>query len=136
MPNEVGVRLRHARKLRGLTQQELEKASGVPQSAISEVETGESKSPSGTNLVSLAQSLGVSPQWLAHGKGAMEDTGSPLPIEAIKVARDWLRLAPEVRASVADMIKQMVKTSSAEHQAVPDSKVEAAYGRPRRIKNP
>src|SRR5678810_301483 len=106
MARDVGVRLRHARKLRGFTQQELAKAAGVPQSAISEVETGESKSPSGTNLVSIALALRVSPNWLAQGKGQMDAAETPLPPDAMKVARDWLKLAPEVRSKVADMIRE------------------------------
>lgn len=130
MARDVGVRLRHARKLRGLTQQELAKAAGVPQSAISEVETGESKSPSGTNLVSIAFALKVSPGWLAQGKGQMDATETPLPHDAMKVARDWLKLAPEVRLKVADMIREMVKQSSADAPAVSDQRVADSYGRP------
>lgn len=128
---DVGMRLRHARKLRGLTQQALAKASGVKQASISEVETGESKAPSGTNLVSLAQSLKVSPDWLAFGKGQMEgSTTDPLPAEAERLARDWLKLSPEVRAKVAEMIREMVKTSAADTKATPDERVAAAYGKP------
>lgn len=130
MARDVGVRLRHARKLRGMTQQELAKSSGVTQASISEVETGESKSPVGTNLIKLAQSLKVSAEWLASGKGQMEQADAPLPPEALSVARDWMRLAPEVRSSVRDMIRKMVETSDAERKAVPDERVEKAYGRP------
>jgi transcriptional regulator with XRE-family HTH domain len=129
MARDVGVRLRHARKLRGMTQQELAKSSGVKQASISEVETGESKSPVGTNLVKLAQSLQVSPEWLASGKGPMEQLDQ-LPPEALSVARDWMRLAPEVRSSVRDMIRKMVETSDADRRAVPDETVERAYGKP------
>lgn len=130
MARDVGVRLRHARKLRGMTQQELAKSSGVTQASISEVETGESKSPVGTNLIKLAQSLRVSAEWLASGKGQMDQAEMPLPPEALSVARDWMRLAPEVRSSVRDMIRKMVETSDAERKAVPDERVEKAYGRP------
>lgn len=127
---DVGVRLRYARKLRGLTQVKLAKASGVKQASISEVETGESKSPSGTNLFSLAQSLKVNPEWLAHGKGPMDRKEDPLPPEAVSVARDWLLLAPEVRTKLADMIHELAATARSFGQAVEDEKVEAAYGRP------
>lgn len=132
--NDVGVRLRHARKLRGLTQQVLAKASGVKQATISDIETGESQSPVGTNLVSLAQTLLVSPEWLAQGKGDMEQTEAALPIEAVKFAREWLKLAPDVRTSVANMVKEMVKTSSADTQAIEDHKVADAYGKPGKAK--
>jgi transcriptional regulator with XRE-family HTH domain len=130
MARDMGMRLRHARKLRGLTQVELAKASGVKQATISELETGESRSPWGTNLVALAQSLKVSSDWLANGKGPMDGQVPPLPPEADKVARNWLRLSPEVRRSVAAMIQEMVKTSSADKDPTPDERVEQAYGRP------
>ncbi len=129
-PNALGVRLRHARKLRGLTQQELAKAAKVPQSAISEVETGESQSPVGTNLVALAHALQVSPRWLAHGEGQMDENGTALPAEALAMAREWLKLGPEARQDVLRLIRTMVKTSAADRQAVPDERVEAAYGKP------
>ena len=42
----------------------------------------------------------------------METDEAPLPAEAMQVARNWLRLAPEVQASVATMIEKMVQSSS------------------------
>jgi transcriptional regulator with XRE-family HTH domain len=126
----IGMRLRHARKVRGLTQVQLAKGSGVKQASISDLERGESKSFRGTTLVSIAQTLKVRPDWLATGKGQMDGTEPPLPIEAERVARNWLKLTPEVRDRVADMIETMVDTSSADTQAVPDEKVAAAYGKP------
>lgn len=134
MPKDVGVRLRTARKLRGMTQQELAKHSRVSQATISDLETGESKSPTGTNLVSLAQSLDVSPDWLAEGKGDMERMDDPLPIEAVRMAREWLRLSPEARTNVAKLIHTMVTASSADLDPVPDERVAAAYGKPGRRK--
>lgn len=124
------MRLRHARKLRELTQDELAKASGIKQASISDLERGESRSFRGTTLVSLAQSLKVNPAWLAEGKGAMDGTEPPLPPEAMKVARNWLRLTPEIRSRVADMLDEMVKNSSADKEPAPDHRVEQAYGRP------
>lgn len=131
MAREVGVRLRHARKIKGLTQVQLAKASGVKQATISEVETGESKSPVGTNLVRLALALQVSPEWLATGKGQMAAADPPLSTEALKVARDWETLAPEVREKIAEMIHQLASTAKSFGPAVSDERVEAAYGRPK-----
>jgi transcriptional regulator with XRE-family HTH domain len=130
MGRNIGVRLRHARKLRGLSQAALAKASGVKQASISNLETGESLAFKGTTLVSIAQTLKVNPEWLATGKGHMDGSEPPLPAEAIKFARQWLKLAPEVRNSVAAMVTEMVKTSAAESPAVPDERVETAYDRP------
>jgi transcriptional regulator with XRE-family HTH domain len=128
------MRLKVARKQRGMLQEELAEKAGVSQSMISDLERGLSKSPVGTNLVSIAQSLKVNPDWLATGKGNMDlpppSTDTPLPPEAVKFARDWLRLDPEVRVKVADMVRQMVKVSSADKEAASNDRVEMAYGRP------
>ena len=129
--SDVGMRLWRARKQKGLSQEDLAKAAGVRQAAISQLETGDSQSFRGTTLVAIAQILDVSPDWLATGKGSMyPPTDPPLPPEAVRHALEWLKLAPEVRARVADMVTEMVKTSSADKQAVPDRRVEAAFGRP------
>jgi transcriptional regulator with XRE-family HTH domain len=130
MSKDVGIRLRHVRKLRGLNQAELAKKAGVSQASVSELETGESRSPWGTNLVRLAQTLKVSPEWLASGKGQMDGYEAPLPPEALKMAKEWLRLTPEVRSRIADMITEMVKTSAAEKNHTPDERVAEAYGKP------
>jgi transcriptional regulator with XRE-family HTH domain len=128
----VGVRLRHARKLRGLTQEALAKKAGVSQSSVSELESGLSKSPWGTNLVSLSQSLEVNPEWLASGKGPMDGAAPPLPPEAEKFARRWLRLVPESRRTVEDLVEQLITTSGADGEAVSDERVEETYGQPGR----
>lgn len=135
---DFGMRLRKARKDRGMGQEELAEKAGVSQSMISDLERGLSKSPVGTNLVSLAQTLKVNPDWLATGKGNMElplpQTEAPLPPEAVKFARDWLKLDPDVRARVADMVYEMVRTSKADKEPAPNEKVAAAYGKPGRKK--
>ena len=127
---DVGLRLKRARKLRGLTQVKLASKAGVKQASISEIETGQTKTLRGTTLLNIAEVLGVNPEWLAHGRGQMDAHESPLPADAIALARQWLKLTPEVRRSVAEMISQMVKGSAAEQEAASDEKVEAAYGRP------
>ena len=130
--SDIGTRLRHARKLRGLSQYDLAKAAGVKQASVSNLETGSSRSFKGTTLVSFAHILDVSSDWLATGKGSMMQVDTPLPPEALRHAREWMKLAPEVRTRVADMVIEMNKTSRADQPAVPDEKVEEAYGRPGR----
>jgi transcriptional regulator with XRE-family HTH domain len=128
--HDIGMRLRHARKLRGLTQQELAKRSGVKQASISDLERGESKSFRGTTLVSLAQTLQVNQDWLSQGKGAMDRMEDPLPPEALRVARNWLRLAPEVRVKIADMLKTMADTAETLVHEHDDEPVTTGPGRP------
>jgi hypothetical protein len=65
----------------------------------------------------------------------MDEGGSPLPHEGVKHAKEFMKLAPEVRKRIHEMVIEMVKASSAEAPAVADDKVEAAYGQPGRQKN-
>jgi transcriptional regulator with XRE-family HTH domain len=62
--DSVGLRIRHARKERKLTQAELAKAATIKQASLSELETGETKEISGPTLIALAKALGVRPEWI------------------------------------------------------------------------
>jgi transcriptional regulator with XRE-family HTH domain len=66
--SELKDRLREAREAAGLTQAQLGELVGVGQGQISKLERGERKKS--TNLVEMAQACGVSPAWLATGKGS------------------------------------------------------------------
>lgn len=63
-------RLRHARKLRGMTQQALARAGGLSQSAIGSYESGQRQSSRA--LFKLAAALKVSAVWLDTGRGPMD----------------------------------------------------------------
>lgn len=54
------IRLREFRTSKGLTQTDLSKAADVPQSVISDIESGTSKNPTVLVMAKLAQVLGVS----------------------------------------------------------------------------
>ena len=60
----LGERLRHIRKVAGLTQKQLEEVSGVPQNTISRVEIGAVQEISTKTLVGLAKALNVSADYL------------------------------------------------------------------------
>jgi transcriptional regulator with XRE-family HTH domain len=63
-------RLKYARQLRGLTQQQLARMVGVSQSAIGSYESGQRRSTRA--LFKLAAALNVEAIWLNSGKGPME----------------------------------------------------------------
>jgi phage repressor protein C with HTH and peptisase S24 domain len=69
----IGERLRHVRKLRGLNQDQLATMAGIKQPSVSELETGETKEPMASTLISLSAALRVRYEWLAHGQGDMEE---------------------------------------------------------------
>lgn len=63
-------RLKHARALRSLTQQDLARASGLSQSAVASYENGQRQSS--RSVRKLAAALQVNLDWLETGKGSME----------------------------------------------------------------
>lgn len=63
-------RIRHARKMRRLSQSELARASGLAQSTISSYENRSRAST--TRLIALARALEVNPFWLDTGKGSWQ----------------------------------------------------------------
>lgn len=77
----LGELLAVAREVKGLTLRDLEKASGISNALISQIETGKVKDPGFTTVVRLAQALGLTLDRVAA-------TVKPLD------PRDVLRIAP------------------------------------------
>lgn len=74
---QTGKRIRALRIARGLKQKDLAKAIGIAAPSLSELETGQSKEPSGPVLTALCRVLQTNAEWLLTGKG---DPGAALPI--------------------------------------------------------
>jgi len=60
----IGERVRLRRQALGMTQDQLEAASGVPQGSISRIERGTAESIQANTLVGFARALGVSADYL------------------------------------------------------------------------
>src|SRR5437867_1575709 len=60
----VGERVRQRRKALGMTQEQLEAASSVPQGSISRIEGGTALDVTASTLVGFAKALGVSADYL------------------------------------------------------------------------
>lgn len=113
--NTFGSRLRHARKLRRLTQAELARACGLSQGAIGNYESDSRRSTK--NIFRIAEVLRVEPAWLAMGTGPMErrsalriaDASEPAqwPFPEIDPARIWA-LAPEQRQIVSSTLESLL----------------------------
>lgn len=91
MQETIGERVRRLRKALGLTQgQVVQHIPGMTASALSQIETGETKTVQGPNLVGLARALGVSVEELADGvRGASE----PLPNGKYIFVREYSAIA-------------------------------------------
>src|SRR4051794_17696207 len=66
-PQTLAQRIRARRKALELTQEQLAKRSGVKQSTISLIESGQTLWLKGTTLLRLAAALGVTPEWINTG---------------------------------------------------------------------
>ena len=65
-PEHVGLRLRKARRDKGLTQQQLATEAGTNQAVIQKIENGFSLRP--RNIMQIAEVLKVNPAWLQFGE--------------------------------------------------------------------
>lgn len=67
----MGKRIKQARQLRELSQTELGTATGLKQSSISEIESGETKMIEADTLIAICGVLKVRPEWVVSNKGEM-----------------------------------------------------------------
>ncbi len=65
----LAERVKKAREAAGLSKSELARLCGVSPSAVTQWESGETKTLEGENLVRAADALRVDALWLATGKG-------------------------------------------------------------------
>lgn len=98
----IGKRIKQARLALKpkMTQQQLADAVNVSRPAVTQWETGETKSLDGENLLRVAKALRVSPEWLLHGIGS--GPGEPLPAQNLDLDADTLRLARAIQSLSAD----------------------------------
>ncbi|MFQ5745464.1 MAG: helix-turn-helix domain-containing protein [Acidobacteriota bacterium] len=75
----VGERLWRARQARGLTQKQLAQATGIDQANISKLERGMLRDVRASNLLRLAEALGVSTDYLLGRDGTYADPPPALP---------------------------------------------------------
>lgn len=79
--NTLADRLQFALKESGLTKTALWKGCKLSSGAITQWFDGTVKTISGANLLNAARILGVSPDWLATGKGEMKATKSATDVD-------------------------------------------------------
>lgn len=83
--SDLGERLRHARALRRLSQQELARKADVSQQLISQLERGDTVVSA--RHIALARALEVSLDWLVDGHGEMGTCDDPLIAEIMSELR-------------------------------------------------
>ena len=89
--DDIGDRVKEIRKRLGLTQAELGKhAGGLSKSAVHQWENGGTK-PAWDALTALRKNLGINPDWVMQGEGAMlQELGTPNAATLIESGADGL----------------------------------------------
>jgi transcriptional regulator with XRE-family HTH domain len=101
-----GQRIKARRKELGLSQGQLAAMSGIAQSTLSELETGESKLPSSMKLVGLAKALKVSKLWIITGQSGEAEIADDETQELIDMIQT---MSAEQRLAVYTVIRSMSK---------------------------
>jgi transcriptional regulator with XRE-family HTH domain len=100
----IGLRIKQARKLRGMTQVELARIARTQQAVISDLENGRQKST--TYIVDIANALRVRPEWIVRGALPMEPERGATEIDehVLRLLDDWDVLSDEQRAMFRTLI--------------------------------
>lgn len=141
---DLGLRIKARRVELGWNQDQLATRAGVTKSAVSQWETGNIKTLQMSRVVKVADALGVEIRWLVTGDGiklrAYSLPDPSLGIDEAEAIKNLRAADPAYRRYVIslalmspDKQQLMVQTM---REAVPDSVVEAAYGRPPAKKPP
>jgi len=86
-PANIGGRIQHIRELRGMTISELARAIDIKQPSMSDIENGETKSPSAINLLRICEVLRANPWWIMTGQGDPETSADAEEAEWLAVFR-------------------------------------------------
>lgn len=68
MPEKLGERIQNALDVRGMTQADLARATGLSTGLIAQIVSGSTKDPRFSNVVRIARALDVSLEYLAGRK--------------------------------------------------------------------
>ena len=105
---QIGMRIRAARKSKGITQGELGKKTNLDQAYISRLENGTAEG-SPAQILAIARSIGVSVAQIYDEKDMAGRKTDDLTDEALKLARTWQSLPAEQRAAMREAISALAK---------------------------
>ena len=121
--NTLGQRIKQARQSRQpkMTQQQLADAVGVSRPAVTQWETGETRSLEGENLFLVARALGVTTDWLLYGTAPV--AADPRSTRRVKVAvrGDQIVELDEESLRIALAMQSLSPKQRAAMQALVDS---------------
>lgn len=109
-----------------MTQPQLATATGLKQSSLSELETGETKEISGPALIAISKALRVRPEWIVTGDEPMEtDPAAALSSDE----RDMLELYRGASNRWKVAIKYMASLRADAHQDLAAESMNVVFAR-------
>lgn len=113
-PEEFGRRVRLRREELGLSQTKLGEWAGHSQTNIGWIEQGKAKDPR-KQVISLADALSTTPDWLLYEKGPKETGLRVLSPE--QFTKIYEKLPIEVRRTLSEAIKEFTEPPASRKQA-------------------
>lgn len=109
----LATRLKELRRVRGWTQQDLSRSSGLTRSYISRLEMGDIALPSSEKLRSLSQALGTAPDDLLQAAGYIDNPAqaNDLPDLKIYLRRKYSIQDPQLLQAIDTIVNNLVASS-------------------------
>lgn len=108
---QIGLRIRAARKSKGMTQSEVSQKTGLDQAYISRLENGTAEG-SPAQILGIARAIGVPIAQLYDDQDETAKKVADLSDEAIEFARTWQSLPAEQRAAMRAAVAALAQQSS------------------------
>ena len=103
---QIGLRMRAARKAKGMTQSEVSRKTGLDQAYISRLENGTAEG-SPAQLLGIARAIGVPVAQLYDEQDETAKKVADLSDEAIAFARAWQALPEEQRVAMRAAVEAL-----------------------------
>lgn len=110
---DIGMKIKEARKKKGMTQEELGRIVGVQKSAIAKYESGRVVNIKRSTLQKIASALNIRPSELVFEESPKESASFHVKVisdlELMSTLKDYYKLTNENQKIVRDLIRSLVK---------------------------
>ncbi len=108
MTVQIGLRMRAARKSKGMTQSDLSQKTSLDQAYISRLENGTAEG-SPAQILSISRAIGVPISLIYDDQDETTKKVADLSDEAIEFARAWMALPAEQRTAMKAAVESLAK---------------------------
>lgn len=105
---QIGLRIRAARKAKGMTQSEISQKTGIDQATVSRLENG-TQEGSPAQLLIIARVIGIPIAQLYDDQDEAAKKVTDLSDEAIEFAQAWQTLPEDQRVAMKAAVESLVK---------------------------